>query len=77
MELLEFQTGMTSKHTKEYVAAFKDFARLILAKLEVFEIANNRPDQSFIFGFWHLIQVDSPPLPFFNSIMFYLSYVDA
>lgn len=35
------QTSMTSKHAKNYIVAFKAFARVVLVKLDMFEVTNN------------------------------------
>lgn len=71
------QIGMTSKCTKECVTPFKAFSRLILVKLDMSKTINSQFDQSFIFAFRHLIQVNSPPLHLFNYAKLYLSYADA
>lgn len=45
------EANMTSKRGSEYLAAFKTFTGVILTKLDVSKITNNRAEQSFIFGF--------------------------
>lgn len=67
VELVE--ADMTSTHGINYLATFKTFAGIISTKFDVFEITSSWAEQSFIFRFWHIIQVILLPLSLFFFIL--------
>lgn len=72
-ELLE--VGMTFKSCSKSLKAFKDFAGLVLAKLDMFKITSTWVKRSFVLDFRSMIHVRilHLPHPFFSFSFSFLN----